>query len=223
MRNYRCLKGSYLDPAWSKKVLQILIGGSMRFDTELDDPDLEFWHTLSKTTERDTHSSLWWLFVREKEIQFFLNLQRMCLNLYKLQREELEDFITTVMDFLIFAPPFPSIRFTAFNMSFEAFESKSHNFQNRFGRSLLQMALRTLSLHDTKWTPFTDVKEIKVGKWRGAILAADLDRNVYCILTGTQLNDLFSNIDQLVENGTLLDGVDEVANGGESSISFSFI
>ncbi|KAL7793924.1 hypothetical protein V8C43DRAFT_280705 [Trichoderma afarasin] len=286
MRKYRCLKGSYLGPAWSKKVLQILISGYIRFETELDGPDLKFCHTLSKTAVRDTHSSLWWLFVRQKEMQFFLNLQRMCLNLYKLQREELEDFITIVMDFLIFAPPFPSIRFTAFNrdsedffppvstaaekdfidrnrrirmalwvyvsiavrrleswsrlasglhtkwpitcwkyfqQSFEAFESKSHNFQNRFGKLLLQMALSTLSLHDTKWTPFTDVKEIKFGNWRGAILAVDHNRNVYCILTGTQLNDLFVNIDQLAENGTLLDGGDEVEDEGGSSITFSFI
>ncbi|KAL6793084.1 hypothetical protein J3E68DRAFT_437965 [Trichoderma sp. SZMC 28012] len=129
MRNYRCFKGSYLDPAWSKKVLQVLISASISFDTELDDPDLEFWHTLSKTTERDTHSTLWWLLVREKEIQFFLNLQRMCLNLYKLQREELEDFITTVMDFLIFAPPFPSIRYTALNM--HIFFTQSQRRQNK--------------------------------------------------------------------------------------------
>lgn len=85
------------------------------------------------------------------------------------------------------------------------------------------MALRTLPLHDTAWTPLTDEKEIEIGKWRGDVLGVDIKRNAYYILTSKQLNDLLINIDQLVENGTLLDGDDEVADGGESSITFSFI
>lgn len=85
------------------------------------------------------------------------------------------------------------------------------------------MALRALSLRDTEWTPLTDEKEIEIGKWRGDILAVDTKRDAYYILTGTRLNDLLINIDQLVENGTLLNGGDEVADEGESSITFSFI
>ncbi|KAF3074088.1 hypothetical protein CFAM422_003610 [Trichoderma lentiforme] len=84
------------------------------------------------------------------------------------------------------------------------------------------MALHTSSLRDTEWTPVTDEKRIEIGKWRGDILAVDIKRNAYCILTSTQLNDLLMNIDQLAENGTLLDGGDEIAEG-ESSITFSFI
>ncbi|KAL7917418.1 hypothetical protein ACQKWADRAFT_325762 [Trichoderma austrokoningii] len=286
MREYRCLKGRYLDRDRSKRIILTLLSSSIKFNAKIADSDLEFWSTLSKNKIADTHFSLWWLFVRAQEILFFFNLQRMCLNLYKLSQEELEDFITIVMDFLVFAPPFPSIRITALNRKseysfhsvstatennfidqnrrirmalwvyvsiavrrleswsspwcglhakwpilcwkyfqqcFEVSESKSHDFENRFGKSLLQMALRTLSLHDTEWTPLTDDKTIELDTWRGDILAVDSKRKVYCILTSTQLNGLMINIDQLVENGTLLDGGDEVADEGESSISFSFI
>lgn len=117
----------------------------------------------------------------------------------------------------------PILCWKYFQQCFEAFESKSHNFENRFGKSLLQIAVRALSVHDTEWTPLTGEKGIEIGKWHGDILAVDTKRNAYCILTSRQLNDLFINIDQSVKNGTLLDAGDEVADEDESSITFSFI